>query len=152
MASKGKISSVLNAQIDKLVEYALKMEAALCNTGHPDFFIPDVSAAATNTSAWTGDTLDIDSLNSFSREELATQFRNAVKDANNPGAVGDMITTILQGDFLAQMERAFRLRHSTAVRLRMHSAGRHRGHGHVNGVFRQGLTNYLKQLLKLASG
>ena len=98
---------------------------------------------------WTGSLTHIEGMGgAFDREEIAQDFKDAIKDASAPGTVGDLMVSQLQGDYLACCERAFRARHSTVVRDRMHAASRRRGHGHAKGVLKGGILFYLEELLR----
>lgn len=157
MPAKSKQAKLVTDQIEALAKLAGIMEKALRNTGHAEFFVPPFTGELPPSfggagTPWEGDTLDIDRINAFNRQELEAQFRLAVADPAEAGVVGDLIAILVQGDFLGQLERAYRARHMTSVRSKVHAAARQRGHGNVNGPLLLGMTNYIKQLLKLASG
>lgn len=102
-----------------------------------------------DTNGWTGDLFDLVGMKkAFDRTENAEDIRNAIKDPQNPGTVGDLIVSELQGDRLACMERSFRLSNATRVRLSIHAAARRRGHGHDAGLLKRGVQRYLTQMLK----
>lgn len=148
MTSKSRQSAVVTSQINALSAVARAMEKALRNTGYAEFFQPP-----NLLGSWDGDTLDIDNMaEAFSRLDLEEQFREAIANPADPGVVGDLPAILVQGDFLAQLERAYRARHMSSIRSKTHAAARHRGHGHHNGPLQLGMTNYIKQLLKMASG
>lgn len=107
--------------------------------------------AALDKNGWNGDTFDLAGLAKvFERSEHDQDVTKAVTNSAEPGGVGDLAVSTLQGDFLAAYERAFRLLHASPVRLAMHAAARHYGHGHDAGVFTRGLDSYLNGLLKIA--
>lgn len=127
-----------------LMQHAQAMRDATQTTGESRWFRP---------SNWQGNVFDINDLGTaLSREELYTAFRNAVSSPDSSGTVGDLQAILVQGDNLAAAERAFRMRHASSVRTKLHASGRHRGHGDPNGVVNNGHGNYLKQLIQLASG
>ena len=72
----------------------------------------------------------------------------AISDADAPGVVGDLMTSSLQGDYLAMQERAFRARHLSGVRRRLHAAARRAGHGDDKGLFKRGVLGYVESVLK----
>lgn len=139
-----RIVSNYTALLNALAQYAASQEKAAKLGLPPKYFAP---------SGWNGDVFDIPALGlSFSRRELYGLFRTAVSSADAGGTVGDLETIVLQGDFLAAAERAFRARHASSVRDKMHAAGRHRGQGDPRGVLTSGLNNFLKSLVKLSAG
>jgi hypothetical protein len=88
----------------------------------------------------------------FSREENEEDVANAIKDGSSPGTTGDLIVSVLQGDYLAAQERAFRMRHQTPVRSAIHSAARRMGHAHDKGVFKRGVKGVIENILKQSKG
>lgn len=126
-----------------LISHNSAMQTAI-QTGGPSLWFRPVD--------WDGNVYDIAALGiPFNRTPLYTQFREAV-NGQSSGTTGDMMAIAVQGDNLAVAERAFRARHATSVRNKMHAAGRHRGHANVNGVINNGQGNYLKQLIQLGAG
>lgn len=102
-----------------------------------------------NKGDWDGDLSKISDLGKpFSREENANDTRDAIRDVNSPGAIGDLMVSQLQGDYLALMERAFRARHQSEVRSQFHAAARRFGHGAPTGVLARGVLGYLEGILK----
>jgi hypothetical protein len=109
-------------------------------------------AAPFAPAAWNGDPLDIENLGeAFHRRDLYDAFRRAVGSAAADATIGDLMTILLQGDFLAAAERAFRSRHAGYVRSATHAAARQQGHAHADGLLANVLTNYVKQLASLAT-
>jgi len=102
---------------------------------------------------WDGDLFNLSGLSkAFSREENEEDVANAISDSSSPGTSGDLIVSVLQGDYLACQERAFRLRHQTPVRSAIHSAARRMGHGHDKGVFKRGIKGVIENILKQSKG
>lgn len=144
--SQAQLSDVFQALLQALGDNAEANARAAATPGatRSQFFLPP---------GLTGSLFDLPGLSSvFSREELSEQFQRAVADAGSPGVVGDLIAVLLQGDFIATAERAFRSRHTTSVRDKLLASGRLRGHGHEYGVVRRALPAYLQQILQLAAG
>lgn len=102
--------------------------------------------------SYAGDLFDLKSMHEpFSRERANSDYLAAVTDPENPGTVGDVIATTTMIDYLAVMERAFRMRHTMrrprAVALML---GRKRGLGGERGPFIQAGVEYVRSLLKQA--
>ena len=100
-------------------------------------------------NGWDGNLFNITS-DVFDRSENTADVETAIKDVTAPGVSGDLTVSCLQGDYLASMERAFRLRHSTSIRRQLHAAARRKGHGDETGVLIRGVLdmvigNILKQ-------
>jgi hypothetical protein len=103
---------------------------------------------------WAGDPFDYDKIaEAFNRNKANEQYEEAVKDPQSPGNAGDLVATTTQIDFLGTMERAFRARYthsfSRSVAL---AAGRRKGHGADKGTFKQSALQYVRGILKQASG
>lgn len=102
---------------------------------------------------WKGDLFDLKGMaKPFDRDENHQDLLNAVKSPNSPGTSNDLIASQLQGDFLGTCERAFRERHKSVIRSRLHSAGRHYGSGHEKGIVKAGIQNYIQWLVKTGKG
>lgn len=72
----------------------------------------------------------------FSRRDLNLDY--TAQHTNDPtatsGMVGNVIVDGLQINYLGMLERAFRERHKTDVRLQMHLCGRRLAHGDAAGI------------------
>ena len=144
MPSKSDLADIFVDTLQTLKDWNEKQEKHLRNTEANGFYEPP-------EKGWNGDLFDLESLSDeFDREELFSMFKDAVADKNNPGVTGDLEIILLQGDVVASAERAFRNRHASIVRNRLHTAGRHRGHGHDQGVINLGMMGFIQQLVKLA--
>ena len=84
---------------------------------------------------WDGSLFPVEPLTEpFSREELNQRATEAFT-ADDPGTAADLVAGQTQVEYLACMERAFRMRHQhRGIRARLHAAGRKRGHGNERGV------------------
>jgi len=104
--------------------------------------------------AWSGDLFDSAGMHSpFDRTQANQDFVKAVSDATKPGVVGDLIATTTQVDYLATMERAFRMRHTMRrPRAVLLAAGRKTGHGDPQGTLTQCGVEYLRGILKESKG
>jgi hypothetical protein len=97
-------------------------------------------------SGWSGDVTDWQGMSqAFDRTLQQEDFQKMVTD---DGTTSDNTLIVLQNDLLAALERAYRARHHSSVRTRMHAAARHRGHGHSGGVLKKGLQGYLEWIEK----
>lgn len=139
--SKAALRQNFVDHIDNLIDYQNLRYTATLNQATGNFYEPP-------PTDWNGDLFDLQGMSAaFDRTPQQEDFQNTAKDG---GVQGDYILTILQGDTLACLERAYRARHQTAVRTRFHSAARQRGHGHPSGVLSRGLQGYLEWLEKQA--
>lgn len=110
-----------------------------------------VKQHAVDKNGWSGDVFDIADLGKpWSRKEHDEDMVKTIKDAKDSGVVGDLMASVLQGDWLATQERAFRARHTSKIRAATHAASRRRGHGHDGGLFAKGIVNYIKSIVKLS--
>lgn len=144
MASQqAQIRSAFRDQLDKLREYVQAEEQSLCNQQPSKFYEPD-------KGSWNGDLFDIEGMaEAFKRDEIHDDFRKAI---NDDGVTTDLEVCLLQGDFVAMLERAYRERHKTPVRAKLHAAARRRGHGDEDGLYTKGLLGYLEHLMRLGAG
>ena len=130
--------------VQKAAETADAMYEALNNKGQ-------AVQLKLEKNGWDGDVFNVADMGKpFERTENEEDVVNAIKDINNPGVVGDLIASVLQGDYLATQERAFRSRHGGKIRASLHAAGRRFGHGHNGGLFKKGIINYIKYVTKLS--
>jgi len=139
--SKAALRENFVQHISKLVDFQNQRHESALNQGPSTFYEPP-------DSDWDGDLFDLQGMSkAFDRTPQQEDFQTA---ASEGGVQGDYILTILQGDMLAVLERAYRARHHTSVRSRLHAAARQRGHGFPTGVLSQGLQGYLEWLEKQA--
>lgn len=102
-------------------------------------------------NGWSGSPFDVDdSGKPFDRSEHDADMRKVIGDASTGGVVGDLQLITFQGDYLATLERATRIRQTTRCRAIAHVAGRRRGHGHDGGLFKRGVIGYVSRLAKLS--
>lgn len=73
----------------------------------------------------------------WARNEPNKLYSNSILAGPNSagGCTGDIISVKLQIDFLAEEERAWRMRHMSLIRGACLSHGRLNGHGNQKGVF-----------------
>lgn len=119
---------------------------------------PQVLGSAPDIAAdWTGSPFDITGETGGSITGMSTPFYRRDSDRNyiqavqtsqqtDGGRVADRMTAKMQIDYLATMERAFRLRHATSTRCALHAASRRSGQGASTGVFNT-VMDYIKSVL-----
>lgn len=101
--------------------------------------------------AWDGDTSNITGMNdAFDRAALNTQYEDLVSDQTQESTIGEVMITKLQVDYIAALERAFRTRHCSSVRAKLHAAARRRGMGTTAGPFTGSVVLWLTRLLQAA--
>ena len=144
--SKAELRDRFVAQLNKSADAANTISKAFLLQGQRRWHIVD-------KGEWDGDLFDLSGISkAFSREENEEDVANSIKDGANPGTSGDLIVSVMQGDYLAAQERAFRLRHQTTVRSSMHAAARRMGHGHDKGIFKRGVKGVVENILKQSKG
>lgn len=101
---------------------------------------------------WDGDLFNFVGMHApFSRDDANQQYLDAVKDPANPGTTGDVVAATTQIDFLACLERAFRVRHTLRrPRAMAHMMGRMAGHASEHGPLVQCGLEYVRAVLKQA--
>lgn len=128
------VSPSFHATLNALIASSLAVGDGLAGTGTREWQAPP-------TGAWSGDPYDIPGLSqAFDRSDLNADFEKIISDSKNPGTAGDAIATKAQVDYLACMERAYRAKSASPVRLLIVSGARRRGHGSPVGVFGRVLT------------
>lgn len=143
---KSDIRDTFREQLEKLAESADSAHLALLLIEQRKWFHPELKG-------WGGDLFDLVGMSkSFDRSANHKDFLDALSSAEAPGAIGDLASAQLQGDWLASLERAYRQRHSSAIRGRLHAAARLLGHGHEKGPLRQGVMKWLEGIVQTTKG
>lgn len=133
------VGSKFESQLKKLKEYAEKDAKVVTGEEFPTWYKPD---------SWTGDPLDKDGFTEpFKREQHEQEFDQAISGGDSPGTGTDLMASQMQGDVLAQMERAFRSRLRTSVRNKVNAAARRAGHGNEQGSVQIGLLGYIERMI-----
>lgn len=128
------IHEVFTQTINDLTEWAECTGKALNNEEQNKWFIPD-------KVKWSADPLKIPEIEkAFDREKINENYRDLIKDANAGGTTGETMVLKQQLDYVAALERAYRLRHATSIRCSLHNSIRREAHGHAKGVFQRVLT------------
>ncbi len=135
---KTDVGKLFNKRITELADTQTKNGQAALNQGPAMWYRP-----AEITKSYASDSGNQQVAEAFSRQEQEKWFDEATKNRKDKGVRGDFIQIQLQGDFMACMERAYRSRHLSSVRSRIHPAARLEGTGHEYGVLRQGVLGYI---------
>jgi hypothetical protein len=140
--SKAEVRKRFSKQIDANVTTGKETAKSIQNQ-------QQLAQHVVDKNEWSGDLFDLKGIASaFDRKENAEDMQKITADAGESGVAGDLIATVLQADYLAVQERAFRARHMTRVRATIHRAGRNYGQGHNAGVFKQGVLGHVTGVLK----
>jgi len=101
---------------------------------------------------WDGDLNKIQEIEQpFMRTQANDQGVAAIKDGTAPGVSGDVVVTSIMIDYLACMERAFRMRHTMRrPRAMAHMLTRKMAHGQETGPVIQCALEYARNLVKAA--
>lgn len=107
------------------------------------------------SSEWLGDLQTEEALKAIARAFNTDEAEGALIDAFNPkdpGNSADGIVLTLQIDYMAQMERAFRARHSQNFhRALAHFSTREKGHGQDTGALVGQALEYFNHIIKQGS-
>jgi hypothetical protein len=117
-----------NYQITTLETHAqVQGDALTLVSGSSEWYSP--SGEITNT-------LDVPTLGEpFDRSGINENYLNSTTTPEAEGTLGDNSSLTVQGDYLACLERAYRLRCSSRIRRQGHTAARLYGHANSIGVF-----------------
>ena len=100
---------------------------------------------------WDGDLQSKQGLrdlhNSFNTDE-AEEFLKKTFTDSKPGNSSDGMVNLLQIEYAAQMERAYRARHQSMPRALAHYSTREKGHGTQTGALRGASIEYFLLLIK----
>lgn len=137
----GVIDSRYLAQIARLKQAAGLDSAETLVLTQRSWFMPDP-----NGSLYDGNPRSLEAIKyAFDRTALGLNYLQALLDVK--GAGGDAMSDKVQSDYLAALERAYRLRHMGFPRTALHAAARRSGHAAtVGGVFDR-VTQYASDLL-----
>lgn len=141
--SKSDVDPNFEKQLRKLKTDSQTNGDALQQNEQTQWFRPE---------GWNGDVWDYDGMHEpFDRQKANSDFVQAIANPNSPGTSGDLIVATTQIDYLACLERAFRVRHAMpAPRLMMHAAGTMKGNGNDQGVFSLCGIEYIRRLVREA--
>lgn len=101
---------------------------------------------------WSGDLSDLEGMSSvFDRSSLNATYAQALA-IPAASSDGDTVVTQQQVDYLAVMERAFRMRHTMRrPRALAHATARRTGHSNPRGPFGLAVLEYLRRSLQNAN-
>lgn len=130
-ASKAVVDPNFEKQVKRLIELA-KTRYENGKLGQTQWERPEVDSGE---PSWDGNLDKIDEVGAvFNREAANTSFVDAIKDAESPGADGDLVAAQLQVDYLGCADRAFQARHTfNWPRAYALALGRKRGQGDDRG-------------------
>lgn len=144
-SSRAQVDTVFRERVTELQQHAQQQAAAVTDGEQRRWQMPTLEG-------WAGDTLDVIAMEApFDRAALAANHQEVIRNPEDPGTVSDLIALKLQSDYLACLERAFRTRHRTSVRSRIHAAARRRGHGDQAGIFVGGVLQYISNIIRQGS-
>lgn len=136
------IRSRFSTQLRTLSDNAKQSAQALLAGEQPKQLVPD-------KNGWQGNPFDLEGISkAFERQEHNEDVTSAVSNPKQPGTVGDLTISAMQGDWLAAQERSFRLLKASKIRRTAHANARKYGHGHDGGVLQRGVLNDMQQILE----
>jgi hypothetical protein len=128
-------------QISKMEEASSAADKATTLKGQRQWMYPPLQG-------WDGDPQNITGMNkAFIRAHLNDLYKKILAQASPTGTVGEAMAVKLQVDYIAALERAFRTRHCSSVRAKIHAASRRRGQGNPDGVFTSSVVLWIERLL-----
>jgi hypothetical protein len=135
-SSKGKVDDKFAKRISELEDKAGQQSASFRFGNARDWHVPEELKEK--------ELLDVPGLDNpaWDRNEINRIYAADVLGApgENGGTTGDLIAMKWQADFMAQEERAFRMRHASYTRCAAFMHGRLDGHG----VPKRGIFGFLK--------
>lgn len=140
--AKADIREKFRKQTDKIRKDSEKIAKAYQLQEQRVWMIPE-------KEGWDGNLFDLNGLKEpFKRDENHQDYLSSIQTGQSMGTNHDLMASQLQGDFLGMYERAFRERHKTSIRTRLHAAGRAYGTGHEEGTAKAGIQGYIKWLIQ----
>jgi len=144
MPAPAVIHDVTDEHISHLAAWSKQASDAVRMAGQRTWNIP-------RPEKWGGDPLNISDIQEcFNRDTINMSYAATNADAKDPGPVGDSMVSKIQIDWVAQLERAFCVRHATSVRCAAHASARNLGHSQAEGIYLHGLRNHLQDIMKAA--
>jgi hypothetical protein len=138
MPSVPSVSPRFVASLSAMIDHAVAQCSHAVNGGRPAWF-------RGQQSTWSGEVLDVDAIASaFDRSSIGEAYSEAVAGG---GTVGAAASSKMQSDYLAMMERSFRMRHLSPVRSALHAATRRLGHSDTNRGVIARVGKYAQDLL-----
>lgn len=124
----GILDNYFSSMINWLVDYAENRADALLLEADGDW------ATAKTVAGIAVDPFAIPELRlPFLRTDINVAYQETLIEGN--GSLGDCSALTLQGDYLAAMERCYRLRHASKLRRQTWAAARFLGHADPKGIF-----------------
>lgn len=131
---KTDVGILFNKRMNELADFQAQNARAALGLSHPVWYRP-----AEITKSYASEEGNQQIHEAFSRKEQEVWFDEATKNRESRGIRGDFIQIQTQGDLMACFERAYRARHTSALKSRLHPAARLEGTGHQYGVIKQGI-------------
>ena len=139
----------IDENLKKVVEYfkGLKSQSYQSRTNNDavPWFRPET------TDEWDGDLRSAQGLiamhSAFNTDKAEESLKETFTD-DEPGNSADQIVTVLQIEYAAQAERAYRARHQTMPRALAHLSCREQGHGTETGALRAASLLYFERIIK----
>lgn len=126
------VAEVFQKNIEKLQAVCGKQGDGVLGTERRVWFVGDLDL-------WDGRVTDPTLIGgAFDRTTISDEYVAALEEEG--GTVGELSATKMQCDYVASMERAFRLRFTNSVRAKFHAAARRKGHSAEKGVLARTMT------------
>lgn len=145
-----EIDTFFEGRLEELREWAAQQGKAVARRdgSKESWWLPEEDAGVL-------DPLDIAGMAAyFRREAINAGYREGLTenpdDVDQPSTLADCMAWTVQGDYLAAMERAYRLRQATRIRRQVWSSARYAGHGHAKGIFAR-LITHVQNLIAMAA-
>ena len=137
--SKGRVHDVTTRVMTQLSKQAGDQARCDRGAGMRPWNRPDDAPSTLDVAGTT---------KSFDRGSIDGNYREVVADPAAPGTVGDSISLKTQGDYISLVERGYRARHCTPVRLLAMAAARRKAHENPRGVLLGGMLKAVQDDLK----
>lgn len=152
----GSIAQIYPQFQDHLAAIAAFSNAAADATqlsGQRMWMLPPVSAQDTYyPGTWDGDPWSwVSMIYAWNRAEINDDYSTIIGDPAQEVGSGEAMVVKLQMDYIATMERAFRTRHASSVRCRIHAAARRIGHGSATGPLQGTIVTWLTRIWEAAN-
>lgn len=128
--SRAQVDATFVTLLTTMRDHAEALLNAATSGGAPKWFVPgEFQDSLINPVTLAGPGPDAGG--KFSRKAVNAQYESMVASYTEAGTTGDIISLKLQNDYVAMMERAWRIRHATP--LRSHALSIARDFGQARG-------------------
>ena len=142
-SSKAQMHPVFVTRVVEIAEQAQKVAEAQQQTGGYEWMLPDGLGDPTQHAQVT---------EKFDRMSIGENYQKCIASGQDPGTIGDVVSLKMQGDYIAAMERGFRVRWASPIRCLAHAMARRKGHGHDKGIFKDGVIGFAQDAIKAGQG